>query len=87
MDYNHYRLHSSMDYMAPAAFAATASKNHSGSQPVKLPPGCPNLPNCPNDFSPENNGKQIAFVSNRDGNYNIYIMEVPQTILAAADQE
>ena len=27
MDYNHYRPHSSLDYMAPAAFAATCQSS------------------------------------------------------------
>jgi len=31
MDYNHYRPHSSLDYMAPAAFAATCLEQGSGS--------------------------------------------------------
>ncbi|MFC1782008.1 integrase core domain-containing protein [Planctomycetota bacterium] len=57
MDYNHYRPHSSLNYMAPAALAATAGKNPSGPQLVKLSPCCPNLPGCPNDFLPENIGK------------------------------
>ncbi len=41
MDHNHYRPHSSLDYMSPAAFAATAH-NRPGAQPGPLPPGCPN---------------------------------------------
>jgi len=31
MDYNHYRSHSSLDYMAPAAFAAMCLEQGSGS--------------------------------------------------------
>ncbi len=31
MDYNHYRPHSSLDYMAPAAFAAKCLEQGSGS--------------------------------------------------------
>ena len=31
MDYNHYRPHSSLDYMAPAAFAASCVEQGSGS--------------------------------------------------------
>ena len=52
MDYNHYRPHSSLDYMSPAAFAATA-QNRPGPQPGPLPPGCPNVTGCPNDFGPK----------------------------------
>lgn len=54
MDYNHYRPHSSLDYMSPAAFAATA-QNPSGPQPGTLPPGYPNVTVCPNDFGPKKN--------------------------------
>jgi putative transposase len=53
MDYNHYRPHSSIGYMAPAAFAEMLAKNPSGPQPGKSPPCRPNLPSCPNDFLPE----------------------------------
>ena len=35
MDYNHYRPHSSLDYMAPAAFAAICLEQ--GSAPLRLP--------------------------------------------------
>ena len=35
MDYNHYRPHSSLDYMAPAAFAAACLEQGSGS--LRLP--------------------------------------------------
>jgi transposase InsO family protein len=52
MDYNHYRPHSSLDYMSPAAFAATA-QNPSGPQPDPLPPGYPNVTGCPNDLGPK----------------------------------
>ena len=52
MDYNHYRPHSSLDYMSPTAFAATA-QNPSGPQPGPLPPGCPNVTGCPNDLGPK----------------------------------
>ncbi|MCP4612423.1 MAG: transposase [Planctomycetes bacterium] len=31
MDYNHYRPHSGLDYMAPAAFAAVCPEQGSGS--------------------------------------------------------
>jgi len=31
MDYNHYRSHSSLDYKAPAAFAAICLEHGSGS--------------------------------------------------------
>ncbi len=34
IDYNHYRPHSSLDYMAPAAFAATCLEQ--GSAPLRL---------------------------------------------------
>lgn len=37
MGYNHYRLHSSLDYMAPAAFAAACLEQGSGS--LRLPQG------------------------------------------------
>jgi putative transposase len=57
MNYNHYRPHSSLHYMAPAAFAALSAKNPLGPQLVKLPPGRPNLPGCPNDFLPVDIGK------------------------------
>ena len=43
MDYNHYRPHSSLDYMSPAAFAAIA-KNRSGPRSENFPPApqiCP----------------------------------------------
>ena len=43
MDYNHYRPHSSLGYMSPVAFAATA-KNRSGPRPEDFPPApqiCP----------------------------------------------
>lgn len=41
-----------------------------------------------NDVNPawSPDGKRIAFASNRDGNYNIYIMEVPKEVLAAGGQ-
>ena len=48
MDYNHYRPHSSLGYMAPAAFAGMLAEDPSGPQPGTLPP-C-----CPNDLLPEN---------------------------------
>jgi len=35
MDYNHYRPHSSLDYMAPAAFAAKCLEE--GSASLRLP--------------------------------------------------
>ncbi len=35
MDYNHYRPHSSLDYMAPAAFATACLEQ--GSAPLRLP--------------------------------------------------
>ena len=35
MDYNHYRPHSSLDYMAPAAFAAKCLEQ--GSATIRLP--------------------------------------------------
>ncbi len=35
-DYNHYRPHSSLDYMAPAAFAAICHLEQ-GSAPLRLP--------------------------------------------------
>jgi transposase-like protein len=35
MDYNHYRPHSSLDYMAPAAFAAKCLEQ--GSATLRLP--------------------------------------------------
>jgi putative transposase len=37
LDYNHYRPHSSLDYMAPAAFAAKCFEE--GSAPLRLPQG------------------------------------------------
>ena len=52
MDYNHYRPHSSLDYMSPAAFAATA-QHPSGPQSGTLPPGCPNVTDCPKDLGPK----------------------------------
>jgi len=33
MDYNHYRPHSNLDYMAPVVFAATVAKILRGPQP------------------------------------------------------
>ena len=51
MDYNHYRPHSSLGYMSPAAFAAAQTR--SGPQPPTLPPGRPNVTGCPNDFGPK----------------------------------
>ena len=52
MDYNHYRPHSVLGYISPAAFAATAL-NRSGPQPDPLPPGCSNVTGGPNDFGPK----------------------------------
>jgi len=56
LEYNHHRPHSGLGYQTPAAFAAealqTSAQNPSGPQPFKLPPACPNLPGCPNDFEP-----------------------------------
>ena len=42
-----------------------------------------------NDISPawSPDGKQIVFASNRDGNYNIYVVDVPQTILTTNTQK
>ena len=37
MDYNYCRSHSSLGYMAPAAFAVMVAKNLSGLPPGKLP--------------------------------------------------
>jgi transposase InsO family protein len=60
MDYNHYRPHSSLDYMAPAAFAATLAKNHSEPQSGKLPPCGPNLPDCRKDFLCQQNDRILS---------------------------
>ncbi len=52
MDYNHYRPDGSLDYMSPAAFAATA-QTRPGLQPGPLSPGYPNVTDWANDFGPK----------------------------------
>ena len=63
MDYNHYRPHSSLNYMSPAAFAA---RNRLGPQQVELPSDCPNSTSCPNDPGPiRERQKSLGILSQR----------------------